>query len=368
MPLLKANEALPERPVVIGYYGEPGVKKTSIAHTAETPLLIDFDRGVARSYGRKDVILVDNWEEVLKYEQEGLYKKYKTVIIDTAKAALDDFLMSYVVKLDYKNQKNKLQAYGAIGDEFKRFLNTLRNEGIDVIIIAHAKKDEDTKKIIPDVTGQSYNLMLRVADQIGFISTKNNQSVIQWTPTDTTVGKNTASLSEAVIPDKTDPAFKTFMAGIIKTVKSAIVAQSEEQREALEKSERIQDEISKTTSIADLSLILPVITEQPAYLKAQLLQVITQKAIDLIPGIKTVDALNEALAFFLTKPVVLTKHIQDEMKKVQDDNKWQFNKDTKKFFAPAPEPKPAVDETLAKHIGEAATDFSTAKEQELQFS
>src|SRR5688500_6484837 len=76
MPILVANEPLPERPVVIGYYGEPGVRKTSIAHTADTPLLIDFDRGVGRSYGRKDVIMVDNWEEVLKFEQEGLYKNY----------------------------------------------------------------------------------------------------------------------------------------------------------------------------------------------------------------------------------------------------------------------------------------------------
>ena len=371
MPLVKANESLPERPVVIGYYGEPGVKKTSIAHTADTPLLIDFDRGVARSYGRKDSVVVNDWAEVLQYEREGLYKQYKTVIIDTAKAALDDFLMMHVVKQDYKMQKNKLQAYGAIGDEFKRFLNQLRNDGVDVIIIAHAKKDEDTKKMIPDVTGQSYNLILRVSDQIGFVSTKNNKSVIEWTPSDVTVGKNTAALPEAIIPDKSDPLFKTFLSVIVNQVKAAIVAQSEEQREALAKSERIQEEIAASKSIGDLTLIIPVITVQPNYLQVQLLHVLTQKAVSLIPSFTTVDQLNGALTFFQEKPMVLTAAIQTEMKKLQDANKWKFNKDTKKFFAPEPE-KPKVDEAIATHLGEGLTEFNkpaaTGKEAELAFN
>jgi hypothetical protein len=284
MPILKANEPLPERPVVIGYYGEPGVRKTSIAHTADTPLLIDFDRGVARSYGRKDAVIVDNWEEVLKYEQEGLYKNYKTIIIDTAKAALDDFLMSYVVRQDFKLQKNKLQAYGAIGDAFKLFLNNRRTEGADVIIIAHSKKDEDTKKMIPDVTGQSYNLMLRVSDQIGFVSTKNNQASIQWYPSDITVGKNTANLPEAVIPDKGDPAFKSFMTDIITKVKKSIVEMSEGQREALEKSERFQKEIASVKNAEGMNLVLPAVQQLPKYLRDPLIQVMGVKSKELKLG------------------------------------------------------------------------------------
>lgn len=278
MPILKANEPLPQRPIVIGIYGEPGVRKTSVANTSENPLLIDFDRGVARSFGRKDSILVDNWEEVLKYEHEGLYKKYKTIIIDTAKAALDDFLMVYVVKTDYKLQKNKLQAYGAIGDEFKRFLNARREEGSDVIIIAHAKKDEDTKKIIPDVTGQSYGLMLRVSDQVGFISSKNNQATLQWYPSDVTVGKNTANLSEAVIPDKADPAFRTFMSDIISLVKKSIVERSEAEREAEEKTERYMKEIKKVKNPLDLTELVAPVSALPNAQKLALRQVIADKA------------------------------------------------------------------------------------------
>lgn len=336
MPILKQNEPLPERAVVIGYYGEPGVKKTSIAHTADTPLLLDFDRGVARSYGRKDAIIVDNWEEVLKYEREGLYKNYKTIVIDTAKAALDDFLMVYVVRQDFKLQKNKLQAYGAIGEEFKRFLNQLRTDGVDVIIIAHAKKDEDTKKMIPDVTGQSYNLILRVSDQIGFVSTKNNKSVIEWTPSDITVGKNTAQLPEAIIPDKSDPAFATFMTGIITSVKRSIVEMSEAQREVLEKSKAFQEEIAKAATISDLSEILAPIVELPAYLQAQLIPVLTARALEVIKGIEDGADLTSALKFFLTKPMVLSKPIHEAIKDVKTKRGFGYDEKTKSFTNPAP--------------------------------
>src|SRR4051812_47513144 len=112
MAIIKANEPLPEGPVVIGIYGEPGVSKTSIANTAESPLLCDFDRGSRRSIFRKDTLVLTSWDDIITEEKAGSFKGYKTIIIDTAKAALDDFLMTYVVKLDYKYAKNKLQAYG----------------------------------------------------------------------------------------------------------------------------------------------------------------------------------------------------------------------------------------------------------------
>lgn len=278
MPIIKANEPLPERPVVIGIYGEPGSRKTSICNTAEKPLLIDYDRGVGRSFGRKDTVVVDNWDEVLRYEQEGFYRNFKTIIIDTAKAALDDFLMAHVVKNDFKLAKNKLQAYGAIGDEFKRFLNARREEGTDVIIIAHAKKDEDTKKAIPDVTGQSYNLIVRCSDQIGYTSFKNNLATLQWYPTDLTVGKNTANLPEETIPDKSDTLFKTFMSRIISEVKKSIASQSEEQREALEKSEKFQLQVSECSDPDTLTKILKTVHELPDYLKLPLQKIISDRA------------------------------------------------------------------------------------------
>ncbi|MFT3679815.1 MAG: ATP-binding protein [Ferruginibacter sp.] len=278
MPILKASEPLPERPVVIAIYGEPGSCKTTLGNTAEDVLVLDFDRGVSRSFYRRDSVIVNSWDDVIKEENDGSFKNYKTIVIDTAKAALDDFLMSYVVKKDFKLKNNKLGAYGAIGDEFKLFLNNRRNEGMDVIIIAHAKKDEDSKKSIPDVTGQSYQLILRVADQVGYVSFVNNDRTIQWTPTDITVGKNTANLPMMRVPDKADSNLKTFMAGVIAQVKKSIVEMSELQREAMVKSDEYQKQIEAVETAEDLNLILTGVLGLPKFLREPLITVIGGKA------------------------------------------------------------------------------------------
>lgn len=235
MAIIKKSDVFPKRPVIIVIYGTPGVGKTSLFNTSKNPILLDCDRGADRSVNRQDTIVATNWKEVL--QDEGEIKNYDTLGIDTAKAVLDDFLMTHVIEQDYKMKANKLKAYGAIGDEFKLFVNKRRNEGIDIVVIAHAKedKDGDVIKLSPDVTGQSKDLLLRIADQVGFLTMVNNKRTLTFEPTDKTIGKNVAKLPTLEIPDENDPAFLTFMADIIEKVKESIQKQSEAQKEALEK-------------------------------------------------------------------------------------------------------------------------------------
>lgn len=280
MPILKQNEPLPKRPVVILLYGEPGIGKTSLFNTSNNPLLIDFDRGKDRAIFRKDTLVVNTWEDVLAEEKVDTFKSYSTIGIDTAKAALDDFLMSYVIKKDFKNAKNKLAAYGAIGDDFKIFVSNRRSENGDIVIIAHSKdeKDGDTIKKVPDVTGGSYQLLLRIADQVGYMSMRNNKRTIQFEPTDNTVGKNVAHLPLIEIPNQEDPAIKTFMANIIEDVKNSLVAKSEAQAEALAKSEEYQKQIDAIDNVDDLNLLVTPVQELPKYLKDPLNKLIADKA------------------------------------------------------------------------------------------
>lgn len=280
MPVVKASDPLPESPVVIVLFGDPGVGKTSLFNTSFQPLLLDFDRGGKRAIHRQDMVVINRWEDVLEEETKGTFKDYSTIGIDTAKAALDDFLMAYVIQKDYKLAKNKLQAYGALGDEFKVFVATRRNELADLVIIAHSKdeKEGDITKKLPDVTGQSYALLMRIADQVGYVTIRNNRRVIQFDPTDTIVGKNVAKLPVMEIPDGNDPKFKTFLAHIITTTKRAMISNSEAQNEALEKSERYQHEISTVSGPAELSLIVSPVQELPKALKDSLLKLIGDKA------------------------------------------------------------------------------------------
>jgi hypothetical protein len=272
MPILKASDPLPERPVIILIYGEPGIGKTSSANTSHEPLLIDFDRGKDRAIFRKDTLVVNEWQDVEAEERAGTFKGYKTIIIDTAKSALDDFLMSYVVKKDFKNAKNKLAAYGAIGDEFKIFVSNRRSEAADIVIVAHSKdeKDGDVVKKYPDVTGGSYQLLLRIADQVGYMSMQNNKRTIQFEPTDRTIGKNVARLPLIEVPNENDPAAKDFMGGIIDKVRKSICAISEEQNEALKKAEAFTKELEKIKTPEDLTLLVAPTMELPLIQKTAL--------------------------------------------------------------------------------------------------
>ncbi len=238
MPIVKKSEGLPPRPVIILIYGDPGVGKTSLNNTANNPLLLDFDRGVDRSYNRQDTLIISNgWEEIDNEEAAGTFAGYSLISIDTAKACLDDFLMEYVIKQDGRLRTNKLKAYGSIGDEFKLFINKRRAGGVDILIIAHSKidKDGDNTKITPDVTGGSLALLLRIADQVGYMFMQNNKRVIEFNPTDRTVGKNVAGLPTLAVPDKSDPGYKGFVdREIIDKVKEALAKMTDDQRKALQ--------------------------------------------------------------------------------------------------------------------------------------
>lgn len=267
MAIIKKSDTMPKRPVIILLYGQPGVGKTSLFNTSENPILLDCDRGSDRAIYRQDTIIASNWKEVLQDEHE--IKNYSTLGIDTAKSVLDDFLMTHVVEQDYKLKTNKLKAYGAIGDEFKLFINRRRNEQIDIVVIAHAKeeKDGDNIRLSPDVTGGSKDLLLRIADQVGYVYMQNNKRTINFDPTDKTIGKNVARLPILEIPEETDAKFKTFMADIIDSVKNSIQAMTEDQKEAMKQIELVNQAIAEIKTPEQAQMCSDEIAKLPKALK-----------------------------------------------------------------------------------------------------
>lgn len=300
MPLLKASEALPERPVIITIFGDPGIGKTSLINTAYKPILIDADRGGDRAIMRQDMLIVRSWEDVIVEETTGLYKDYSTIGIDTPKAVLDDFLMAYVQKLDYKLKTNKLKAYGAIADEFKLFLSNRRSENADILIVCHAKreKDGDVVRTFPDVTGQSEALLIRISDQVGYYSMVNGKRTIKWEPTDNVLGKNVGKLPMTEVPNEADPRLKTFMADIFKQVKQSLARQSEAQEQAI----KLMDEYTNA-----------------------------------IEGITDVDALNAIVTPIQAMPKLQKDALNKLVKDKADKMGWVFKKETKGFVVPVTE-------------------------------
>lgn len=115
MPIIRKNDVVTERPVIIVLYGTPGTGKTSLATTANSPLLIDTDRGFDRAVQRPDIVVTaSRWEDIYNAEvigsyvvedgkqvwKPGLISECKTIVVDTAKAMLDDYLNAFAIQQD----------------------------------------------------------------------------------------------------------------------------------------------------------------------------------------------------------------------------------------------------------------------------
>ena len=256
MPIIRKNDVTPERPVIIVLYGTPGSGKTSVATTAENPILIDTDRGYDRAVQRIDTLEARRWQDI-DGEMEAI-KSYKTVIVDTAKAMLDDYLSTYAVEQNYKLKSNSLKRFGQMADDFKMFVNSLRNGGSDIIFICHDKEtaEGDNIKHSPDCTGQSKDLLLRIADHTIFFE-----------PSDNFIGKNVAQIDPTTIPDNTDSAFPTFMADVIKKVKTAIMSKSDAQGKAMQQLAEARALLASVSALEDINALQKSASRLPQVLK-----------------------------------------------------------------------------------------------------
>lgn len=230
MPIIKKDAPIPERNIVMVLYGVPSSGKTSVACTAENPVLIDSDRGFDRSITRVDTLTASCWEDIQNSMND--LRGYKTIIVDTAKAMLDDYLWDYTQRQDSRLIRNQIKHFGAVGDAFKHFIAQIRSYGADLIFICHDKQGgDDVVTHEPDCTGSSKNLLNRMADQEGyvFIDLTDNKRKIAFGIAGNLVTKDTAGLGTVEIPDAVDDpeSFGTFMQEIIVKTKAAIVGHSE---------------------------------------------------------------------------------------------------------------------------------------------
>lgn len=268
MPILKKTDVRPERPVIVMLYGVPGCGKTSIATTANNPVIIDTDRGADRAVQVIDTLSAQRWQDILEVAED--LKDYKTIIVDTAKTMLDEFLSVYVCEQNYKLRTNSLKRFGEMASEFSSFVSRLQTFGTDLIFICHDKESQegDIIKHSPDCTGSSKNYLQQKADQIGYVSSVNGHRTISFQPKDNFVGKDVASIGSVQIPDYGSEEFGTFMADIIGRVKKSIQSKSEAQRKASELVASLREQLAAVTDDDAAAALLVACKELPAVMKA----------------------------------------------------------------------------------------------------
>jgi len=264
LKIIKSSEPIRVERLNVCIYAPPGLGKTSLAFTAEAPLLLDFDQGAHRAANRKDSVRVTAWGDVAELTAEDL-EPYSTVIVDTAGRALD-VLTADIIKRNPKAGRGgalTLQGYGTLKAEFVAWLKMLNGFGKDVVLIAHSDEQRNGDEIIErlDVQGGSKGEIYKAADAMGRIAVRNGARTLNFSPTDAAFGKNPGQLEPLLVPhpDK-EP---DFLAGVILSIKERLNAMTEEQAAAQIALEHWRGVIGTMSTAADFNKTLADVKKQP---------------------------------------------------------------------------------------------------------
>lgn len=239
LKITTASDPITVDRLTVVLYGSPGSGKTSLAFTADAPLLLDFDRGAHRAANRKDTVQVKDWADVAAFNADDL-APYRTVIVDTAGRALD-MLTADILRRDPKLGRGgalQIQGWGRLKVEFIAWLKQLTASGKDVVLITHSdehRSGDDVQDRI-DVQGGSKNEIYKSADAMGRLSVTAQGRVLNFNPTDATFGKNPGCLEPLAVssPEKAPQ----FLAGVIATIKTKL---NEQSAEAQAEQSRLED-------------------------------------------------------------------------------------------------------------------------------
>lgn len=261
MPLkiTRASDPIPVERLNVVIYAPPGIGKTSLAFTADAPLLLDFDNGAHRAANRKETVRVTSWTDVTGMTEDDL-APFKTVIVDTAGRALDA-LTAEIIRTDPKGHKNgalTLPGYGVLKNRFGQFLKLLNSFGKDVVLIAHMDEQRSGDDIIErlDIQGGSKGEIYKAADAMGRIAMENGQRWLKFSPSDASFGKNPGQLEPLKIPSHTSPEFDGYLGRVIQQIKDRLNEMTELQREAAAEQQWFREALPKITDAEGINALL----------------------------------------------------------------------------------------------------------------
>lgn len=175
-------------------YGSPGIGKTTLALSAPSPVLIDFDRGISRvkSYHRRLTIVCSTYDEVLEDIKSPEIKDCETIIIDTG-GSFVTFLQAWAMRINpsvncQKDGKTiSIKGFGAVKQEFLRFTSYVRdvlNKNVIYVFHSDETKDKDgnpQQRLLCE--GAAKNIVWQPCDFGGYVQMIGKDRVVSFTPT-----------------------------------------------------------------------------------------------------------------------------------------------------------------------------------------
>lgn len=248
LKITRASDPITVDRLNVVLYAPPGIGKTSIAFTSESPLLLDFDGGAHRAANRKDIVRVGDWSDVAGISGDDV-APFKTVIIDTAGRALDA-LTADIIRANPKHGRGgalTLQGYGELKSRFISFMKLLNGFGKDVVLIAHMDEQRSGDEVIErlDVQGGSKNEIYKAADAMGRLVIEGADRWLRFSPTDAAFGKNPGQLDPLKVPHHASTDFDGFLARVIQQTKDRLNELTEDQRKAIAEQDAFKTDLAK---------------------------------------------------------------------------------------------------------------------------
>lgn len=240
LKIIPASDPISIANIVLTEYAAPGYGKTSLAFTADKPLLIDFDKGSHRAAVRGDSVQVSCWTDVALMTPEDL-APYSTVIVDTAGRALDALSADIIAnnpKAGRGDGSLTLQGFGTLKSRFAQWVAFLQSLGKDLVLICHMdeQKNGDEVQERIDAQGASRNEIYKKSDAMCRIrlDAKDNR-YLDFDPRQGGFGKNPAQLPKIAFPDpRQNPRV---LADVIAQIKGAVNRMTADQAETRKKAE-----------------------------------------------------------------------------------------------------------------------------------
>ena len=235
-------------------YGQSGMGKTTLACSAPSPVLFDFDGGVARIKDeyRVPTVQIAKYQDALdalkELETDG--GEFKTIIVDTASKMIDSIIVHIC-----GTAQPKLQQWGLINATFKSFLRSVQSFGKNVVFVAQReveKNGEDTR-YVPQFRASNYKDVICDLDVCGYMEMVNYKGTptrqITFNPTDRNEGKNTAEFAPAyLLPELKQGAPNNFLADRFAEY---VAKQREKAEKRAETTKKVSDKLVEYQAEAD---------------------------------------------------------------------------------------------------------------------